>query len=207
MKSNVSITVPTSWSAITLEQYLSLQKDIETYKDLDEAVVACMFHHLCNFNAEYISKLDTETFMSIKNDLMNFLNDTEQPLKNIIEIDGIKYGFEPNLSKIAYGAYLDITKYDTITIDDNWAKIMSILYRPVVKHNSVLYEIQPYDGNIDDTKFKKVTMDIHFGALFFFINLLKDLPSSILKSLKLDSVTEDNIKSILAKSGNPIQVS
>jgi len=84
---------------------------------------------------------------------------------------------------------------------------MSILYRPVTKHNSVLYEIQPYDGNIDDEKFKKVKMDVHFGALFFFINLLKDLPSSILKSLKLDSVTEDNIKSILARSGNPIHQS
>jgi hypothetical protein len=135
---------------------------------------------------------------------MNFLNETEHPLKNIIEIDGVEYGFEPNLSKIAYGAYLDITKYDTITIDNNWGKIMSILYRPILKKNSVLYEIQPYDGNIDEEKFMKVTMDIHFGALFFFINLLKDLPSSILKSLKLDSVTEDNIKSILAKSGNPI---
>jgi hypothetical protein len=102
---------------------------------------------------------------------------------------------------MAYGAYLDITKYDTFTIDDNWAKIMAILYRPIKTKIGELYTIEAYTGKEDYEQFLKLGMDIHFGALFFFVHLLKVLPSSILKSLT-DSVTlPHNIKSILEKSG------
>jgi hypothetical protein len=201
MKQEIKIVVPTQWSAITLKKYLELQKDIKVYGDNEEGYTACLMHHLCDFNAAYISQLDTQTFTNIKNDLVGFMSNTNFELQRIIQIDGVEYGFEPNLSKMAYGAYLDIAKYDTFQIDENWADIMSILYRPIVKKNGSLYEIKDYDGTIDSEKFMNVGMNIHFGSLFFFVRLLTGLPSVILKSLMESEEIPHNIKSILDVSG------
>jgi hypothetical protein len=148
--------------------------------------------------------LDTETFTNIKNDLVGFMGQTDFELQKFITINGVEYGFEPNLSKMAYGAYLDIAKYDTFTIDENWAKIMSILYRPVTSKTGTLYEIKTYDGYINEDRFLEVPMDVHYGALFFFVRLLTDLPSSIQKSLMDTAEIPHNIKSILEKSGKII---
>jgi hypothetical protein len=201
MKKEIKITVPTKWSAVTLKTYLALQRDLKVYGEDDNAYVACLLHHLCGFSAEYLNGLDTETFMKIKKDLTGFMSNTDTELQRFIKIDGVEYGFEPNLSKMAYGAYLDITKHDTFTIDENWAKIMSILYRPVKKKGMGTYEIAEYDGNIDESKFLDISMDVHYGALFFFVRLLTALPNVILKSM-MDSVTlPPSIKSVLARSG------
>jgi hypothetical protein len=161
-------------------------------------------HHLCGFNVEYLAQLDTETFTHIKNDIVGFMGKTELPLQRFIRINGVEYGFEPNLSKMAYGAYLDIAKWDTFTINENWAKIMSILYRPVTSKVGSLYEIKPYDADGKEELFLEVGMDVHFGALFFFVRLLTDLPNYILKSLMEGAEIPHNIKSILEKSGKTI---
>ncbi len=204
MKQEIKITVPTQWSAITLKQYLALQDDIKVYGENEEGYIACLMHHLCGFSVQYLTQLDTETFTNIKNDLVGFMGKTELPLQKFIRINGVEYGIEPNLSKMAYGAYLDIAKWDTFTINENWAKIMSILYRPVVSKTGALYEIKAYDGHINEDKFLEVGMDVHFGALFFFVRLLTDLPNYILKSLMDQEEIPHNIKSILEKSGKTI---
>ena len=204
MKQEIKITVPTQWSAITLKQYLALQADIKVYGEQEEGYIACLMHHLCGFNVEYLTQLDTETFTNIKNDIVWFMGQTELPLQRFIKINGVEYGLEPNLSKMAYGAYLDIAKWDTFTINENWANIMSILYRPVTSKTGSLYEIKAYDGNVDEELFLEVPMDVHFGCLFFFVRLLTDLPNSILKSLMEGAEIPHNIKSILEKSGKII---
>lgn len=205
MKQELTINVPKDWSAVTLQQFLNLKKDMETYKDEPDALVACLFHHLCKFPVEYLQQLDIDTYIAIKKDIYDFFNKVELPLKRFIQIDGVEYGFEPNLSNMAYGAYLDISKYETMEINEKWAEIMSILYRPVVKKQGALYDIQKYDGSVDGEKFLSVGMDAHWGAIFFFRNLLVDLQRSIQNSLKKDlAEIPHNIKSILLRSGNHI---
>lgn len=205
MKKQINITVPTDWSAVTLKQYLKLLEDLNTYGDTDEGYAAALLHNLCAFPPKYLYSLEAPVLAKIKNDIVNFMNKTDLPLQRFIMIDGKEYGFEPNLSNISYGAYLDISKWDTFQIDDNWAKIMSILYRQVIHKTSGLYEIKTYDGYIDDGKFLDVTMDVHFGALFFFVRLLTVLPSATLNCLKEMPEVAPHIKSILATSGETMQ--
>jgi hypothetical protein len=81
---------------------------------------------------------------------------------------------------------------------------MSILYRPVTSKVGSLYEIKPYDADGKEELFLEVGMDVHFGALFFFVRLLTDLPNYILKSLMEGAEIPHNIKSILEKSGKTI---
>lgn len=182
----IKINVPTNWSGITLKEYLAFQKDVSIYGEEESGYMACLLHHFCKVGTNVMTQLETDLYLNIKNDLVSFIGNTELPLQKFVKINGKEYGFEPNLSKIAYGAYLDITKYDTLTIDENWAKIMSILYRPVNRKMAALYTIEPYKGVVDDELFLDVPMDVHFGALHFFLSLLEGLPPVIQNSLKME---------------------
>lgn len=204
MKQKVEIKVPNDWSAVSLKKYLELSKDMEAYKEDTDAVIAVMFHHLCGFPVEYINRLDVDTYNSIVRELTSFLNKNDYPLQHIININGKEYGFEPNLSKMSYGAYVDISKYEDINIDKNWAEIMSILYRPVTNKVGKLYEIAPYSGETNKELFEDVNMDIHFGAVFFFKTLLMDLSNDTLNSLTELEEMYPSIKLTLERSGNLI---
>jgi hypothetical protein len=201
MKQEIKLKVPTSWEAVTLKDYLALRKDMEVYADDSEALTACLFHHLCHFPVQYLHQMDIDTYVNIKKDLEGFFNKAVHPLKRFITIDGVEYGFEPNLSNMAYGAYVDISKYETVGVDTKWAEIMSILYRPVINKTGALYDIKTYDGQLYPEKFMDVGMDVHFGALFFFKSLVEDLQKDILKSLTESMELPRSIKSILEKSG------
>lgn len=186
-KVSLEIKVPQNWKAVPLRKYLSLMEDMETYKDTEEAIEAALFYHLCDVPPNYLTKLDISIYTDIRKELYNLINIKDAPLQRIITIDGKRYGFEPNLSEIEYGAYLDLMKYKEVKIDENWAEMMSILYRPVNNTIGELYEIETYKGKIDKELFMDVPMDVHFGAMFFFLHtsmdLLKDTQNSLKKEL------------------------
>jgi hypothetical protein len=200
MVKEITLTIPTDWSGVSLKKYLTLQKDMKNYGDDEEAQTALMLSHLCGLDAEYIKSLSIEDYNTVRMTLEGFITNTEYPLQKIININGKEYGFEPNLSQMSYGAYVDISKFGQLTIDDNWPKIMSILYRPITDKKGDMYSIEAYKGEIDDKLFLQVPMDIQFGTLFFFVNLLTDLLRGTLKYLKVEGMPP-NIKSILEKSG------
>jgi hypothetical protein len=199
----LELKVPTSYADITLTQWIELQNELESYKDDPDAVTALMLYHLCGLDPMYMKSIAIDDYALVKTELESFLGNTELPLQRIIIIDGVEYGFEPNLSQMSYGAYADITQYKTLTIDKNWAKIMSILYRPVTHKKGEMYSIKPYDGEMREEMFLELGMDVHFGALFFFVNLLMDLLKGILKSSMVKDI-HPNIKQILEKSGQLI---
>jgi len=202
MKQEITIEVPNNWSAITLKKYLELSADLKAYEGEAEATQAALFYHLCGMTPELMHKLDTETFIQIRNQLNSFVADVELPLVQTFSRNGVEYGFYPNLSQIEYGAYVDIAKLNCLTINEDWAKIMAILYRPVTNKLAKGYDVKGYEGNEEWEWFLNVGMDIHFGAWFFFINLSMDLLSSIPNSImKKVAEMSPNIKSTLEKSG------
>lgn len=205
MKKNINIKVPTDWSAITLKQYLKLQRDITAYEGDEVAYTATLLYHLCGVKPEWIPQLPTDTLNSIKSDLRGFMGDNNYELKRIIKIGDKEYGFEPNLSTMSYGSYLDITKWETITIDKNWNKIMSVLYRPIKSKTGALYTIEEYDSEKTQPElFDEIGMDVHFGAMFFFLRTLADLVNDTLNYLKEEKYPP-NIKSILERNGEVIR--
>lgn len=206
MKKSKTIEIPKSWGAISLKTYLALQKELKNYEDNEDAQIAVLFYHLCGINGEELRALSAGSYSEIKNILLSFLSQQEHELQRIIKIGDIEYGFEPNLSEMSYGAYCDITKFNELAIDKNWAKIMSILYRPINKKFLNTYSIQPYEGKIDESLFLELTMDIHFGAYFFFVLLSRDLLNSTLNSMTKMEDIPHSIKQILVKSGELMRV-
>jgi len=209
MKKEVKIVVPTNYSAVTLRKYLRIQKDLNDYSDNKEAQDAFLVWNLCGLTPEITNALDNETLQSIVQDLQGFLQKTDFELQRIVEIDGVKYGFEPNLAKMSYGAYLDLTRFKDIGIDENWSSIMSILYRPITQKRGALYDIEPYKGEEPKNKdmWLDVNMDVHFGCFFFFNRISNLLLKDTLNSSKETLVTEVNhpfIHTIFQKSGEAI---
>ena len=199
----LELKVPTSYADISLKRWLDLQNELENYKDDPNAVTALMLYHLCGLDPKYLKGIAIEDYANVVAELDSFLSNVELPLQKLITIDGVEYGFEPNLSQMSYGAYADITQYKQLTIDKNWAKIMSILYRPVTHKKGELYSIKAYDGELKEQLFSEIGMHIHFGALFFLLNLQMDLLKSILNS-SMEKVTKPNMKQILERSGQLI---
>lgn len=199
----IELKVPTSYADISLKRWLTLQNDLNNYSDDDNAVTAVMFLHLCGLEPNYLKSIAVDDYALIKSQLESFISNTDLPLQRIVTIGDKKYGFEPNLSQMSYGAYADITSHKQLTIDENWAKIMDILYRPIVREKGDMYSIEPYKGEINPEKWLSVGMDVHFGALFFFVNLLMDLLKGILNST-MEMEFPHNIKSILERSGQLI---
>ena len=206
MVKQIELTIPTDWAGVTLRKYLAVRKEMKNYEDDDEANTAVMLWHLCGLDPAYLKSIAMQDYSTIKSELEGFMQNTELPLQRFIQIDGIEYGFEPNLSKMSYGAYIDITQYKEITIDENWAKIMNILYRPVTDKRGEGYSIKAYSGEMDWKKWLDVGMDYHFGTLFFFVNLSIDLGKSTQKYL-METELSPSIKSILERSGEIIQQS
>jgi len=200
MQKEISLRIPTSYDDITLKQWLELQSQLKNYEDDEEATTAILLYHLCGLSPEYLTGISIDDYNMLKVELSSFLGKTDLPLQQFITIDGVEYGFEPNLSNMSYGAYADVTKFGNITIDENWAKIMSILYRPVEKKSLGNYSIKGYVGEVDSKPFLNLPMSIHFGALFFLFNLLTDLLSATLKS-SMEEEVHPNIKPILQRSG------
>jgi hypothetical protein len=204
MVQELTINIPTSYADIPLKRWLGMQTEIENYSDNEEAITAIIFYHLCGLDPKHLKGLSFDDYTQVKADIESFIGKTDLPLQKFVTIDGVEYGFEPNLSQMAYGAFIDITKFETFTINKDWQKIMNILYRPVVRKKGDMYSIKPYVMDEDDDKWLDVGMDVHFGALFFFVHLSTDLLSSILKST-METDIPHNIKQILAKSGKVIQ--
>jgi len=210
MKKEIKITVPKNYSAISLSKYIQIENDMEQYKDDEQAQNAFLLYNLCGITPKIANSLDSETLNKINKDLSLFLNKTDFELQRFVTINGVKYGFEPNLSKMAYGAYLDISKSQSLLIDRNWKNIMSILYRPVIKERGALYSIEPYKGFDDEqaNQWLDVSMDIHFGCFFFFNRILKELTKDTLKSLREQALEDPEVnqhtKKILVESGELI---
>ena len=208
MKTELKIKVPNDWASITLKAYLELQNDIQTYKDDESAYVAVLFYRLCGVTPDVMFNMDIETFNKIKEHLLKLTSSLEHELQPIIKIGDKEYGFEPNLSEMEYGAYLDISKFGDLTINKDWTKVMSILYRPVTQKNGSLYSIKKYNADDNADLFLDVDMEIHFGVQSFFLlistHLLKDT-MNYLKEVGKQAVAVDTEQGSL-KSGMRIRL-
>ena len=82
---------------------------------------------------------------------------------------------------------------------------MAILYRPVKSKAGALYTIEPYDSKkVEPSLFNEIGMDVHFGAMFFFLHTLTELVNDILSSLKQAEIPP-SLRETLVKSGEHIK--
>ena len=93
-------------------------------------------------------------------------------LKKRFVLNGVEYGFIPNLDDMTLGEYVDLDTY--ISKWDDMHKAMAVLYRPIETSLGNKYTIEKYTGENQDTM-KEIPLDIVFGSMLFFYRLGIDL--------------------------------
>tara|TARA_R110002074_G_scaffold80431_5_gene180877 strand:- start:1412 stop:2053 length:642 start_codon:yes stop_codon:yes gene_type:complete len=156
-----------SWEDVTLEKWLKLidlQKGTKS-EEARETIAA-----LSTIPKELIVQLELKDIALIMGSLSELQKKQNSSLKRIIEIEGKRYGFHPDLDSLTLGEYADLENMIKNNIEKNMPEVMAILYRPIVEEKNEIYTIEAYDGNISirAEEMKKMSAEQVQSALVFF---------------------------------------
>lgn len=194
---NIDVIVPEDLNEITLGQYqkyLKVQEDNE-----DETFISQkMIEIFCNVELKYVMKMKWSDVQEITRTLIEMF-DKKDKFTKIFTLDNVQYGFIPNLDEISFGEFVDLDSY----LQD-WQEMhnaMNVLYRPIDIQVRGRYNIKEYDGKQNDT-LKDMPLSIALGAVFFLLNLGKELSQVMMDYLQRGVLKEDSaLKEGLLKNG------
>ena len=112
-------------------------------------------------------------------------------------MNGIDYGFIPDLENMSFGEYVDLDTF--IGDNDNLHRAMNVLYRPIDLKQGQRYTLKEYNPDTNEDA-KNYPLDAVFGAIVFFYNLGKDLSTVILNSSSKQN--EESLAQFLASQPN-----
>ena len=124
-----------------------------------------------------IRKIDVTQIEKIVTAYANGLKNDEKVFKQFIEIDGIKFGFHPNLKSMTFGEWLDLSELSK-NFPHQLPELMCILYRPVTAEINMQYKIEEYDSDVHlkyAPQMRKMNLANVNAALLFFSTLRNDL--------------------------------
>ena len=175
----IKINIPTSLKDITLRQYkkyLKLEDSVEDERFLN----AKMIEIFCSV------PLDKVMLLKVKDstEISGIISDTFEEKPSLVkrfELNGVEYGFQPQLDELTLGEYIDL---DTFIGDwDNMEKAMNVLYRPIIVKLKDKYNIDKYVvGN--EEFLLDMPMDAVLSSIFFLWNLGLDLSKAMANYLE-----------------------
>lgn len=201
---NVNIQVPESLSEITLGQYQKFEKLNTKENQNSSFLLQKMVQIFCNIDLKDVAKIRYSDVQAIVQDL-NSVFDTKPKLINKIVLDGVKYGFIPNLDDMTLGEYIDL---DTNIVDwQTMHKAMAVVFRPITFEQRNKYQIEKYKGKLNESLFKEMPLDVALGAQSFFLSLGQELLNNTMKYLELEADQNYHLQQILIQNGDSIKVS
>ncbi len=169
-----SFNLINNWADVTLSTWLSLI-DFETGTKTEEATETIAA--LSDIPKKLIKELSLSDVAVIMSKVGELQQEQDTKLKRIIEINGVEYGFHPDLDSISLGEYADIEQFIKNGIDSSLPELMAVLYRPIKLKKNEIYIIEPYDGDIRlrAEEMKLMSAEQVQSALVFFYTLGKVL--------------------------------
>ena len=183
-----SFNLINSWSDVNLSTWLKLI-DFETGTKTEEATETIAA--LSDIPKQLVKELALSDVAAIMSKIGELQAKQDTELKRIIEVNGVEYGFHPDLDSITLGEYADIETFIKNGIDTNLPELMAILYRPIKEKKNDIYIIDAYDGDITmrTEEMKLMSAEQVQASLFFFYNFAKEL-SMIMPSYLMDKQKE-----------------
>ena len=173
----LAITIPTDLSEIKLSQYQKFLNIVEQNEESD------FLHHkmieiFCNVELKYVNQFKHKQIIQIVTTINN-LFDKIPPFKNKFTLNGIEYGFIPNLDDISQGEYMDLDNY--IVDIANLHRSMAVMFRPIKTKLKDKYIIEPYAGSdMYAEKMLDAPLDVVLASRVFFYHLGRELLKSTL---------------------------
>ena len=169
--------IPNKWNQVKLARYMDFMNthnedasESEQQLHLISTILGANMNDVGNAKKSVIDKITDRLA-----ELMQ--NPASEHLVLELEIDGIEYGFNPNLSELKLKEFVDLDG----KLANGWLdmhKVMSILYRPIVKRHKDKYEIEEYDfrtaAKRADIFAEEMSIDIVNAAASFFLTIAVD---------------------------------
>jgi len=177
-----------SWEDVTLEKWLKLIEFQEGSKTKEAEETIAM---LSDIPKKLIKELDLKNVALIMSKLAELQHKQNSSLKRIIEIEGVEYGFMPDLDSISLGQYADLETFIKNGVEKHLPEIMAVLYAPIKEKKNDIYIVDAYDGNIRlrAEEMKKMSAEQVQSALVFFYAFVTEL-SKTLQSCLTEVLTE-----------------
>jgi len=175
----VEILVPDTLSDITLGQYQKYLSIIEGSED-NTFIDIKMIEIFCGVKLSETLKMKFSDIKAVCDILEQMLLEKPQ-LIHRFKMNGVEYGFIPNLEAISMGEFIDLE-----TFLSDWKQMhraMSVLYRPVAHKYGDKYNIEEYKET-DGEHMKDMPMDAVFGCMLFFYSLGIDLSQAMMSYLQ-----------------------
>ena len=187
--------IPDTLNEITLGQY---QKYIKYQNDNDDEnfLAIKMIEVFCGLRNNTVRAMKAKSISDICKILVDMFNEKPDLVKQF-KMNGITYGFIPDLENMTFGEYIDL---DTFIGDfENMHKAMSVLYRPITQSYKDKYLIEKYTGDKSKDMID-MPMDAVFGSILFFYHLGMELSTAMLNSL--EGQEEENLVHYLSSTKN-----
>ena len=179
-----SYNVVDSWSEVKLEDWV---KVIAAEEKIPSEAALENIKALSDIPEKLIKELSIENVAIILSHLSNVKDDADNSLKKIIKIDGVEYGFHPELSDLTLGEYADLETFLKNGINNHLPEVMAVLYRPITEKKNDVYTIEAYDGKISIRAeiMKKMNAEQVQGAMVFFWTFVKKFFETLQSSLRV----------------------
>lgn len=198
----LSVRIPENLKEITLGQYQKYLK-IQAENEDETFIAQKMIEIFCNTKLEYVMKMKWKDVSEIVTDL-GVMFEEDHKLQKQFTLNGTTYGFIPNLDEISFGEFIDLDSY--LGDWQEMHKAMQVLYRPVDISVRGRYNIKEYTAIIDDSM-KDIPLAYAMSAVFFLLNLGKELSQVMMDYLQRGVLKEDSLlKQGLITNGNGTHV-
>jgi len=170
MKKTFEISIPTEWDEVSVLKYQKYTSAVKDLTDEDE-ITKQTISVLCDIPISVISHIKLKDLKVIQKGLHKLINKpVNKQIINKINIDGKVFGFHPKIDDLTMGEYVDI---ETFAKENDLARMMSVLYRPITKEQGNRYDIEPYHTSHNDNRkhFEKLSINIANAVVVFFWNL------------------------------------
>jgi hypothetical protein len=173
----LEIVIPTNLNEIKLGQYVKFLSIAEQNEESD-FLQDKMIQLFCDVELKYITQIKRKQIVNIVETINNLFAKIP-PFKNKFTLNGIEYGFIPNLDDISQGEFVDLDNYFTDHKDLN--KAMAVMYRPIKTKLGDKYTIESYEGShVYAEKMLDAPLDVVLPARVFFYHLGNELLKSTL---------------------------
>lgn len=166
---------------IPLRSYQQYLKVVKTSNDA-EFIAHKFVNIFLGLKLNEAVRVSAKDMRRIINHLKNVLSQETKFVKRF-KINGVEFGFIPDLENITWGEYIDLEEH--LQSWETYHKAMAVMYRPITNTYKDTYEIQPYDAREEYEEFMQLApLDIVIASSVFFWNLEIDLLNHTLDCLE-----------------------
>ncbi len=192
----IEVSIPSTLKEVKLKDY---QDFLLIENPSNDDLLKCIL----NINTKELGKIKDKDVDYLINHI-NKLFEQEHKYIPTFNLNGVAYGFVPNLDEITYGENKDVTSY--INEWGNMHKAMAVLFRPIKQKQGHKYLIEEYEGSHKYSEvMKQMPLSVVLGAMVFFYNLTNELLNYIPNYLEKEVAKEQTIGQISQENGEAIQ--